>query len=495
MTNLFSRSQWTNNRKVIFWLAVILLLAALLRFYGLGIQSLWNDELSSWRRSNYANLQDVIELGARRDVHPPGYHFLLFFVIRYLGDSAVILRLPSAVAGLLAVAGVFTLGRRLYGDDEGLIAAAFTAVSWTPIFYSQEARAYSLLLLFSIVTAYLWMDLVKGLAKQTPLNRHMIIGYILSSIVTAYLHYFGTFLIALQGIGALFFFVRKRNALYQWFLVYCLIGWAYLPWVPTFQEHLSRGPTWIQAPKTNAFIRFLRFLFNESAGLVLMILTLFAVVLALELVAIIISNDKRMALKRFFYSPSLFLAMWFIVPFILVYVKSLISTPVLSNRNLIITLPAAYLLLARAITRLPFKTISRPFVTSTFLVALMVSLFFGMNYYGGPQKGQFREPVAYVEDKEIAQEDSLVIAYAWHKAYFDYYFEKMDSVHRVDLLAGHVNDIHLVEELVAEQEPQFIWFMWGQRKPDPEFLDFLKTNYDLQTEESFQQAGVWLFEN
>jgi hypothetical protein len=56
--------------KIPLTLILILGLACLLRFYGLSNQSLWNDELSSWARSNYSDFTSVIKNGVMTDVHP-----------------------------------------------------------------------------------------------------------------------------------------------------------------------------------------------------------------------------------------------------------------------------------------------------------------------------------------------------------------------------------------------------------------------------------------
>ena len=77
-------------------LLAIVALAAVLRVSGLEVQSLWNDELSSWYRSHYATLGEVIARGVVSDVHPPGFQILLYFVEQTLGNSEWALRLPSA---------------------------------------------------------------------------------------------------------------------------------------------------------------------------------------------------------------------------------------------------------------------------------------------------------------------------------------------------------------------------------------------------------------
>ncbi|MBW2494473.1 MAG: hypothetical protein JRE43_06945, partial [Deltaproteobacteria bacterium] len=76
----------------------IILVGALLRFYGLGAQSLWSDELASWRQSHQASIADVIEVGVRPTPYPPAFQILLFFVEKHVGESEIALRVPSAIA-------------------------------------------------------------------------------------------------------------------------------------------------------------------------------------------------------------------------------------------------------------------------------------------------------------------------------------------------------------------------------------------------------------
>ncbi|HSR17848.1 MAG TPA: glycosyltransferase family 39 protein [Ignavibacteriaceae bacterium] len=143
----------SEKQKQLLLLLLIVLLGAFLRFYRLDFQSLGNDELSSWNLSNKATgISDVIRAQAEYDINPPGYQILLFYIIKYLGDSEFWLRFPSALAGILSIYLIYLLGLKLLSIKEGLLAAALTAIFWCPIYYSQEARAYSLLFLFSIIS-------------------------------------------------------------------------------------------------------------------------------------------------------------------------------------------------------------------------------------------------------------------------------------------------------------------------------------------------------
>jgi len=144
-------------------LALITLLALALRLWALGSRALLPDEGSSLY---FSQLPLSLLLWAHCDPHPPGYYLLLRGVT-VLGQSESWLRLPSALAGALAVPLTWAVGRaamrptaapgQRWPDQAALLAAALVACAPLAIWYSQEARPYALLALFSL--ALVWAGL------------------------------------------------------------------------------------------------------------------------------------------------------------------------------------------------------------------------------------------------------------------------------------------------------------------------------------------------
>ena len=140
-------------------LLLLLLLAAALRLVGLNNGSppgLEHDEVANWLidRSILAGNHAVYFTAAYG--HEAGFHYVQAASVALLGDHALALRLPAAFAGLLLVAASFALARRLFGWQTALIATAFLAVLFWPVFYSRLGlRAISLPLL-SALSAYAW---------------------------------------------------------------------------------------------------------------------------------------------------------------------------------------------------------------------------------------------------------------------------------------------------------------------------------------------------
>ncbi len=83
------------------------------------------------------------------DYHLPNnhiFHTLLVFVIYHLfGKTPLLIRLPAFLSGWLLIPLVFLLGKRLYNEHAGLLAAGLTAFSPFLIDYASNARGYSIL--------------------------------------------------------------------------------------------------------------------------------------------------------------------------------------------------------------------------------------------------------------------------------------------------------------------------------------------------------------
>lgn len=121
-------------------------LAVLTRLARLDAASLWLDELGAWAVVTGASFTELLGLMLDPRAGYPLYHLLLYGWIGLAGDSALALRLPSAIAGVATIA-VITVGARVAGRSVPL-ALGLSAVAPFLLQYAQEATAYSLLLLW-----------------------------------------------------------------------------------------------------------------------------------------------------------------------------------------------------------------------------------------------------------------------------------------------------------------------------------------------------------
>jgi uncharacterized membrane protein len=469
----------TNAHRTWLLLGLVIIAGAALRLCALDAQSLWNDELSSWAQSNYATLTDVIELGVRNDVHPPGYQLALYFVIHGIGDSETALRLPSAIAGVLAIAAIYALGLQLYSQREALIAAALLAFSYQPIYFSQEARAYSLLLLFSILSTHFWFRITRALDGERAIGVGAQLAYLACAITTSYLHYFGLLLVAVQLAGWAALFVARPRALARVAPLGLLVAAAYVPWLPYFLEEFGAVRTHFDEPGFHTLTRYWRFLFyNPGEQLKWFALAVFAIAAGRGLAEATRAPERR-PLRAVLTSPTALLIAWLVVPLAIAFVRSKMSLPMINDRNLLISLPAAFLLFARAITAI-IRDVRLQAVTTGAIVAIMLhGLFVTGRYYTEPRKEQFREAAQVVALREHEFPNATVIAHAWSKGKFDYYLERLGADARVDLLAGTADDLDRLRAHLAERRPTHVWFLLGHQQPDPTFIKTLDRDLDL----------------
>src|SRR5262249_54190994 len=114
-----------------------------IRLYDVAATPLSVQEVSTWDFAHHA-IEFIVGPLSRIETNPPSYYLLIHLVMR-IGDTEFILRLPSVVAGTLAIPLVYILGRLGGASRSGVIAAALLCLSGISISYSRDARAYALL--------------------------------------------------------------------------------------------------------------------------------------------------------------------------------------------------------------------------------------------------------------------------------------------------------------------------------------------------------------
>ena len=72
------------------------------------------------------------------------------------GDGPAALRLPAVLFGVASIAALYLFARRVTTVREALVAAALMTVSYHHIWFSQNARGYSALLFWTLVSSWLF---------------------------------------------------------------------------------------------------------------------------------------------------------------------------------------------------------------------------------------------------------------------------------------------------------------------------------------------------
>ncbi|MEI8330585.1 MAG: glycosyltransferase family 39 protein, partial [Methanomicrobiales archaeon] len=159
-----------------------------LRFYNLGFNSLWLDEAST---STFAvmSLSGIWQATAGGEFNPPLFHWVEHFML-ILGNNEVIIRFVPALLGFLTIPLIYLAGKEFLDRNVGIIAAAAFTFSPFLIFYSQEARAYSMMLFF---VAFAMVFYFKAL-KTNSLRDWALFGVL--SALAFWTHFYSVVIIA-----------------------------------------------------------------------------------------------------------------------------------------------------------------------------------------------------------------------------------------------------------------------------------------------------------
>lgn len=211
----------------------IVIVGTWLRLRNLGADSIWTDEAASWLQSK-GTLVELISLTAG-DNYPPLHNLLLFAAMKISGaDTEWILRLPSAMLGIANVVAVYWLGTLVGSRIAGIFAATILALSSQHIYFSQEARMYSLLALAATLYAASAFYFVKS-----PTNsRAALLG--VCGLALVYSHPFGTLNWIAIAVGVSAHIVLTsgfpRHGLFRWIAANAAIAIIFLPWALLLQK-------------------------------------------------------------------------------------------------------------------------------------------------------------------------------------------------------------------------------------------------------------------
>jgi len=214
-------------------LLVILILAAGLRFYRLGSQSLWNDE-----GTTVALVQRdaaTIVRNASADIHPPLYYFVLGGWVRLFGTSEASARSLSALAGVALVAVTYLLGRQLLMPGGAILATLLAAIAPLQVYYSQEARMYMWAALLAALSWGAFICLLRRSQNLTRWSWRDALLWLLVSSAAVYSHYVTMMVIAMQSVTVLVAALRQRPFRWRWLLVWIaallVLVALYIPWL------------------------------------------------------------------------------------------------------------------------------------------------------------------------------------------------------------------------------------------------------------------------
>lgn len=414
--------QASKNKNITRWLLVagLMILAGMLRWLDISAESLWVDEIYSYRQA----LKSVgsIIANAPADVHPPVYYILLHWWTLLFGTSEAGLRGLSVLFGVAAVPLMYLLGKRVWNPRTGLFAAFLLTISHFHIHYSQEARSYSYLVLVTIAGMLAFMRLLDEIKNDNTASWRTIGLFIIANVLLMYSHFFALFVVVAQNAYIASLLVLERPLFMRlwkrWIALQAVLLLIFIPWLQILYWQIRglRGSFWIDKPNVFTLLETL----VEFAG------SLAATAIMLPLCALaIVEVRKRVLEKRSVYiiqTSNLhhiwLLGLWLILTILIPFVQSLISTPIYYVKYTIPALPALLLLSAKGLDAWEWKSglwegWRGKLVTTALVAALcIIAAYNTHNDWNALEKEPWREVAQYLAS--ATEQEDAVFVHDWY---------------------------------------------------------------------------------
>ena len=394
-------------------LIAIILAAFALRVWNLGDKALSYDEAATAIMSRAAAPDIIAFHWTAAFEHLPLWVLGMRAWSLLVGQSEFALRLPSALAGVLAAPLLWAMLKRAapHPDSWKLLAATLVTTSPALVLYSQEARMYTLVVAFALISTYVWLRLC-----QRP-SANMIAAYVLASWVMMGLQYYSVLLVGAHLLSALYVTaVTRRDAQRAsfWRAAVSAAALATMPllvWMalsPGFQEtlHVVLREAQTHRLTFSAFLldiwRDLSFGAFRWQPKIAWLGFLTAPLFLLGVIAACVDARQHGWRAALCAWHPLFIA---IVALPVILSAALLRT--LAARYILYVVPFIYAFIAYAI--LALRRLPRLAALSAASIILAVALA-GLAYYYGPyHKSEYREMARYLLDRYDPAQDAILI--------------------------------------------------------------------------------------
>ncbi len=468
----------TNNKLVPVFITV---LGGILRFYNIGIRSLWLDEAITVNLA-WSSIRDIVLNRASTGIHPPLYFIFIHFWISLFGDSEIALRSFSAIFSTISIPLIYLFANKVFDQVTAIISSLLFALSPFQLYYSQEARMYPLLTFFSILSIYLiyiWS------INECRSEKKTLLGIVFINILSLYTHIYSVFLVLLQNLYILWVKFRERETLKRWMIYQLIIAMAFLPWMYVILK--SRTPEVYQGKQSltlevikNSFLEinlgYARSIFAKGN----LLDYLFFLFLAIFLFGLFPPyKEKRGFVLVFLY---------IFVPFLLLILFSL-DKSFFSARYLSPFVIGYFILLARGIRRFKFY----PVVILILLVIMCINALGIYNYNNRLDfiSRPWRKLVNYIHSNALNGDMVLITAPQMYRPFIYYDRGKLPHI-TIDGFGNVPVDVYR-----ATYSYKRVWYiMAGEYSSDPKgkIKTWLDSNYKKIGSIEYYRLKAYLYE-
>ena len=377
-------------------LSFLLFIGTILRFYQIGTTSLWLDEVMTYQFSINPFLEYWNLISAGGEVHPPLFYWIEWTALKF-GNNEFVLRFFPAIFGILSIPLIYFLGLELFNRVEvGLLAAALLTFSPFHIIYSQEARMYSLVLLFMVLALIAYIR-----AIRTNEMKDWVLFAVFSAL-TLWTHFYPAIFIGILYLAALYRNTQYVKRIAASFVLFVLI---FLPLIPIavqlFSVRTEGLPSWGLSALAFLISTLIKFSFSSTIGLI--------VLFSIFIVGIIELKNKEMR----------DLALGLI--FILIISSALAFRMPMVERYILFLLPVYYVGIAGVYSLFKEKENKKMIFPVIFLWIVLLSMPGLIGYYTEGEYYDWRGAAGYLSDNKT-EFDSLLVMPGYNSVPLEYYY-------------------------------------------------------------------------
>jgi 4-amino-4-deoxy-L-arabinose transferase-like glycosyltransferase len=464
------------------WLIGILAIASFLRFYHIGFQSAWLDEVHTLKESDpILSLSEFHQTIMFREGIPHFYFLIVRAFSEVFGSNIVSARTPSALAGITTVLVVYLLGKELYGKRAGIIAALLLTVNVFHVEYSQEARSYALLALLTATAFYFLLRFLKEINLKNALLLGFFAGLITNAqpigLVSAGAIYIVVFVFLLTGDKT-----RSLKLLGYSFLAGIVSLVVFSPVLQIVMKVSEIKNMWIPAPTFESIIQV--FVLLSGRSMIMLLASMIGLVVLLVLgikhrgaSAGLLQNKPLLAFVILFT--------WIFASAAVIIGKSYMGESIVLHRYFLGILPALALAAALGIAALPKKPSIA--LSAVAVVVLLYPMFSPVPYYSTIYKSQYDKVCAQVLQKNGSR-DKVVSNWGWLMSYYLNHDNKNKPVIEMPL-ERYAEDLKNGAGSMGS-----FWYVDGNSRPyalNADLENYLKANFII--DQKIEMTDAWAY--
>lgn len=394
---------------VVLW--AIIFLGLFLRIYKLRFQSLWLDEIITYDICAAGNLTQFWEKLSHHP-YPPLFYLLNYLYLKLIAPTEFMIRLPSVIFGTLTIPVCFYIGKNFISEKIGLLAAFIFATSSSAIYYAQTATFYSFAIFLSSCSTYFWLKTLFGDQKKD------VIAYTLLSILLIYTYYLSLVPLSAQALAWLYLHYKKENSLKlkRFLAIFGVMLLSFIPLSSSFFHELKyRGV--IDAVTKPHIIDLVRFYYRFFKSKILTVLSILAV--GYYFYRLFWKRKSTKVQEANLYAT---LALAIFIPILILFVKSLISTPLFQFRYITAQYSPLFIFVSIAIISLAssHKRLSKIIL----LIVLVAPVFPLIKYYQIPNGMDYRSTCEKIIEKSDKSQTTYIYGYFFDPMVMEYYLKK-----------------------------------------------------------------------